>query len=123
LGSCGQWLFDTIAGIGLDPRHPGFRHIIIAPHVGGGLTSAAASFRSIRGPIRSSWSIKDGGLVLEIVIPTNTTATVHVPAASVTAVMESGKPAIEAEGVKLLRAENGSVAFEVQSGTYLFTVK
>ena len=60
LGSCGQWLFDSAAGIGLDPEQPGFRHIIIHPRVGGGLTSASASLRSIRGLIASSWAVKDG---------------------------------------------------------------
>ena len=40
LGSCGQWLFETVAGIGLDPEQPGYRHIIIHPRVGGGLTWA-----------------------------------------------------------------------------------
>ena len=60
LGSCGQWLFDSAAGIGLDPEKPGFRHIIIHPRVGGGLTSASASLRSMPGLIASSWAVKDG---------------------------------------------------------------
>ena len=57
LGSCGQWLFDTVAGIGLDPEQPGFRHIVIYPRPGGGLTWARASLRSIRGPIASAWTL------------------------------------------------------------------
>ena len=62
LGSCGQWLFDTVAGIGLDPARPGFRHILIRPRPGGGLTWAKASYRSIRGPITSEWNLGDGSL-------------------------------------------------------------
>lgn len=123
LGSCGQWLFDTVAGIGLDPEKPGYRHIIIHPRVGGGLTSAGASLHSIRGLIASSWSLTDGGLTLDITIPANTTATVYVPAANVAAVQESGKPAAQAEGVKLLRAKAGEAVFEVQSGVYRFTAR
>ena len=42
LGSCGEWMFDTVAGIGLDPDQPGFKHIIIHPRPGGGLTHARA---------------------------------------------------------------------------------
>ena len=42
LGSCGQWLFDTVAGIRTNPAQPGFRHIVIVPHPGGGLTWARA---------------------------------------------------------------------------------
>lgn len=123
LGSCGQWLFDTAAGIGLDPEQPGFRHIIIHPRVGGGLTSAKASLRSIRGMIASSWTLKDGVFTLDVTIPANTTATVYVPAASAAAVQESGKPTSEAKTLRSLRAESGEAVFEVQSGTYHFTAR
>jgi alpha-L-rhamnosidase len=121
LGSCGQWLFDSAAGIGLDPDQPGYKHIIIHPRVGGGLTYAKASLRSIRGLIVSSWTLKDGLVTLDVTIPANTTATVYVPAAQADSVQESGKPAGQAECVKLLRAENGEAVFEVQSGSYRFT--
>jgi alpha-L-rhamnosidase len=123
LGSCGQWLFATVAGIGLDPEQPGFKHIIIHPRTGGGLTWAKASFRSIRGPISSTWSRESGGFTLDITIPANTTATVYLPAANADALRESGKPVVEAEGVTLLRSEGGETAFEVQSGVYRFSVR
>lgn len=123
LGSCGEWLYDTVAGIGLDPATPGFRHIVIHPRVGGGLTSASASWQSIRGKIASAWTVKDGALTLNITIPANTTATVYIPAAGAESVTESGKPADKAEGVKLLRTEAGETVFEVQSGSYTFATK
>jgi alpha-L-rhamnosidase len=123
LGSCGQWLFDTVAGIGLDPDQPGYKHIIIHPHVGGGLTWARASLRSTHGPIESAWKLADGGLALDVTIPANTTAVIYVPAASADAVQESGKPAAKAEGVKLLRTAHGEAVFEIQSGAYHFTAR
>jgi alpha-L-rhamnosidase len=121
LGSCGEWLFDSVAGIGLDPQKPGFRHILLHPRVGGGLTSASATLRSIRGPIASAWKLKDGALTLEVTIPANTTATVYVPAAVAASVTESGKPAATAEGVQFLRAEPGAAVFEIGSGSYTFS--
>jgi alpha-L-rhamnosidase len=120
LGSCGQWLFDTAAGIGLDPERPGFRHIIIHPRAGGGLTSARASLDSIRGLIVSSWAVKEGTFALDVTIPANTTATVYVPAANAAAVRESGKPAAKALGVKFLRLEGGCAVLAVGSGVYHF---
>ena len=122
LGSCGQWLFDTVAGIGLDPEQPGFRHVIVHPRVGGGLTAATASYESIRGRIASAWTLKDGRFTLDITIPASVTATVYVPAADAAGVTESGKPAASAEGVKLLRVEGGEAVFAVQSGKYTFAV-
>ena len=59
LGSCGEWLYGGVAGIDLDPDKPAFRHIIIHPHIGGGLTSASASVQSIRGPIAVAWDVAE----------------------------------------------------------------
>jgi alpha-L-rhamnosidase len=123
LGSCGQWIYDTAAGIGLDAEKPGFGHVIVHPRVGGGLTAVTASYDSIRGRIASAWTLKDGAFTLEITIPANVTATVYVPAKDAAAVTESGKPAASAEGVKLLRVEGGEAVFAVQSGKYTFAAK
>ena len=60
LGSCGEWMFDTVAGIGLDPEQPGFRHILIHPRPGGDLTQAEATFDSIHGRIATKWKMKNG---------------------------------------------------------------
>jgi alpha-L-rhamnosidase len=120
LGSCGQWLFDTVAGIGLDPRQPGFRHVILRPRPGDALTTASANYESIRGRIASAWAIKDGTLTLDVTIPANVTATLYMPAGDAASVTESGKPAATAEGVKLASAQAGPPVFELQSGTYHF---
>jgi alpha-L-rhamnosidase len=122
-GSCGQWLFDTVAGIGPDPDQPGYKHIIIHPRVGGGLTSARAILRSIHGPIVSDWMVDSDAShlnVIHVTIPANTTATVYIPVAKAEAVKESGKPATEAEGVKFVRVEHGEAVFDVPSGKYNF---
>ena len=79
LGSCGEWMFDTVAGIGLDPTQPGFKHILIRPRPGGDLTHAEASYDSIRGRIISEWKCDGDKLTLDVTIPPNTSATVHLP--------------------------------------------
>jgi alpha-L-rhamnosidase len=58
---------------------------------------------------------------METTIPANTTATVIVPASAPDLVSESGRPAAHAEGVTLLRAGSGVVAFHVGSGSYRFS--
>ena len=59
-------------------------------------------------------------LSMEVTIPSNTTATLHVPTKEAAAVTESGKPASEAKGVKFLRMENGAAVYAVGSGSYQF---
>ena len=121
LGSCGQWLFDTVAGIGLDPAQPGFRHIIIHPRPGGGLTWAKAFYRSIRGPIATEWSFRsDGTLALGVTIPVGTTATVYLPASDPRSLRESGKPLQDAEGVRLLRREGACACWKSAPAATIF---
>jgi alpha-L-rhamnosidase len=119
-GSVGEWLFRFVAGIDLDPDVAGYKHIRIRPLPGGDLEFVQAELNSIHGRIRSEWKIREGKITLNITIPANTTATVFVPAEDVSQVMESGKPAAGAEGVKFVRMEKGSAVFEIDSGNYSF---
>jgi len=96
---------------------------VIRPYPGGGLKFARGSYDSIRGRIESRWSLAGGSLRLDVRISANTTATVYVPAKDSASVMEGGKPAIAATGVKFLRVEDGAVAFLVQSGSYSFEAR
>ena len=121
LGSVGEWLFDTVAGIGLDPKTPAYKHIIVRPRPGGGLTYAKAEFQSIHGKILSDWKISGGRFLLNVAIPANTTAEVFLPGTGAGAVKEGNKPAAQAEGVKFLRVEDGNVVFAVGSGSYHFS--
>ncbi len=78
-GAIGDWMYKTVAGINPDQQQPGYKHIIIAPKPGGGLTSAGATYQSLYGVIKSNWTIKDGKLLLDIMIPCNTNATLILP--------------------------------------------
>jgi len=120
LGSCGQWLFESCGGIAGDPNEPGFKHIIIHPHPGYGMTWAATSFDSIRGRIATEWKLQNHSLTLDVTIPANTTADVFIPATGGNKILESGKPATEAQGVTFLRKEGDEAVFEIGSGNYSF---
>lgn len=118
-GSVGRWMFNTVAGIGTEG--PGFKRIRIEPQPGGGFTYTNASYDSIYGKIASDWKIKDKKFTLNVTIPANTTATIHVPAANAESVKEGGRDATKVEGVRFLYVENGKAVFAVGSGTYNFT--
>ena len=120
LGSVGEWMYETVAGIGLDPSVPGYKRIVLRPRPGGGLTYAKGELQSMYGKIASSWRIDGGRIHLSVTVPANTTATVYVPTADPSKVTEGGKPASEATGVTFLRAEEGAAVYQVGSGTYSF---
>ncbi|MBK1881798.1 family 78 glycoside hydrolase catalytic domain [Luteolibacter pohnpeiensis] len=121
LGSCGEWLYGTVAGIDMDPEVPGYKKIVIHPQPGGKLTSAKGSLNSIHGLISTSWRTYEGGFTLETEIPANTTATVYVPATGEDDVKESGKAIADAEGVSFVGMEGDFAVFAVESGRYRFT--
>ena len=119
-GDISAWFYKALAGINPDPAAPGFKHIIIRPNIVGNLTSAEATYDSVRGRIVSDWKIKQARFNLTVTIPANTTATVYLPTAAVERITEGGKPAIKARGVKDFRVEAGRTLLGVGSGTYHF---
>ena len=119
-GNLDAWLYQTLAGINCDPSQPGFKHIIIKPRPLGDLTWVKAHHDCPYGRITSNWQRDGHVLTMEVMMPANTTATIHVPAKDAAGVTESGLPAVDAKGVKFLRMENGAAVYEVGSGCYRF---
>ena len=120
-GDISAWFYKALAGINPDPAAPAFKHFVIKPNVVGGLTSAEASYDSVRGRIVSDWEVEHGRFKLTVKVPANATATVWVPTSDPSSVLEGGRPAMKAEGVMDFRVEAGRAVFEVGSGTYHFT--
>jgi alpha-L-rhamnosidase len=121
LGSCGEWMFDTVAGIGVDPDQPGFKHIIIHPRPGGNLTRAEGSLDSIHGRIMTKWTLEKGNFSLQMKIPANTTATIDLPTANLLSVQEGGRNVAADPGIHPVKSDNGEARYEIGSGNYHFT--
>lgn len=106
-GAVGQWLFETVCGIKLDPAMVGDGAFLIAPEPGGGLTRASASYDSVYGEVATSWALRDGRFHLTVTIPPNCTALVTVPTSDPASVTLDGGAA---GGAKL---ELGSGRYEI----------
>lgn len=118
-GAVGEWMYSSIGGI--TATDPGYSTFDIAPQPGGGLTHASVSHDSPYGTILSSWKqLSDHDLTIDVTVPANTTALVHVPAVSEHAVVESGTGAGDAPGVRFVEMQDGAAVFEVGSGNYAF---
>jgi len=122
LGQVIEWFYHDLAGIRPVDTAPGFKEFVIAPQIVGDLTWVEASYHSIHGKIASRWErVAPGAPVkLKVTVPTNTTATVYLPAKDAAAVTEGGRALAQAKGVKLLRMENGCAVLAVESGSYVF---
>ncbi|HVM47893.1 MAG TPA: glycoside hydrolase family 78 protein [Candidatus Acidoferrum sp.] len=119
-GDISAWLYKALAGINPDPAAPGFKHFIVRPNVVGGLTSARASYNSVRGLIVSEWHTDKDGFHLAVTIPANTSATVSLPTSAPAKVKEGKWAAASEDGIKLVGVEEGRTHLEVVSGTYEF---
>jgi alpha-L-rhamnosidase len=120
-GAIGAWMYAVIGGIDLDPEQPAYKHVIMHPCPGDGLTYAAAQLHSMYGPIRNHWTHEKNHFDWQVSIPPNTTATLYLPAAEVSLVSESGCPLSRTNGVTFIRMENDNVVLSIVSGEYKFT--
>jgi alpha-L-rhamnosidase len=116
-GSVIAWVYRYAAGIDTLPSSPGFKEIVIHPHLDGRMTSARAEYDSIYGKIISDWKGTNAGpFSLSVTIPANTSAKVFLPAIAAAHLTEGGNP-VES------RVESGSYVIQIGSGSYNFEVK
>lgn len=120
-GSVGEWMYGAMAGIRIDPDVPGYRHVLIEPQPGGGLTSVKASHVTLYGTVTSSWRADAGTFHLTVLIPPNATATVRLPSARWSGVLEGGKPVGVSRGITGLQQVGSAMIVEVGSGQYEFS--
>ena len=106
--------------MGVRPLGPGFEKMLVKPQPGS-LKHAEAVIPTIRGAVRVAFENRPKkSFMLDLTVPGNTTAEVHVPAAKLGDVREGDGPAEKAEGVKFLRMQDGRAVFSVGSGSYSF---
>jgi alpha-L-rhamnosidase len=117
-GAVGDWMYQVVAGIEIDPAAPGYKHILIQPQPGGGLTHVRASHASMYGRITSEWQIKADEFRLTVEIPANTRATIRLPQATLDKLSEGGRPLTD--DVRT-RPDKNAVVVEVGSGKYTFS--
>lgn len=115
-GAIGEWLYNYVAGIQIDPDEPGYKHFFLAPHPGGGLNYAKAVYKSMYGEIKSDWKIEENQMVYDVTIPANTSATVTLPSATPGKVTLNAKP-LSGEPVNAREAD-GNTTFKLGSGNY-----
>ena len=108
-GAIGAWLYTVVAGLNVDSSQPGYKHTIIRPQPGDDLTHAKASLKTDYGLLSSRWELSNGKFELNVVVPPNTSATVHLPDSV------SGDVTLNGQSV-------AGKTHDVPAGTYTFVV-
>ena len=119
-GAIGDWMYRVSAGI--ETMGPGYKHIILQPHPSWKLTYSRASFESSYGTIASGWERKDGKVIIKVMIPANTSATIILPAESKDKVTEEGKALSQNVYLKDIRTSDNKLIMQTGSGEYTFEI-
>ncbi|MFI5185840.1 MAG: family 78 glycoside hydrolase catalytic domain [Chitinophagales bacterium] len=119
-GAIGDWMYRVVAGIDTYSDDPGYKHIKIMPHTGGGLTFANADLKTYYGNISSHWKIDNDKLQLDVEIPPNTKGAIYIPGASAELVMENNVALSSVSDIKVNGKEGNYIVVEIGSGKYHF---
>jgi alpha-L-rhamnosidase len=114
------WFYRKLAGMNADPGNPGYRNIIFKPMPASDITYASYTNQTPYGPASIRWEKKNNKFIMEINVPTGSTATVYLPASGESGLTESGKPIAGNSDISFLGLENGYAHVKVGSGKYHF---
>src|SRR5512133_2211394 len=96
---------------GIEIMSPGYKHLLIQPHPSKRLTYSKASYESAYGTVASGWERTGNKIVVKVIIPANTTATVKLPASSASLVTENGKNISDNINFSNIRTVDDNVLF------------
>lgn len=116
---CG-FLFRRIAGI--DVASPGFETISIRPVLDPRVKKGGADYDSVLGRISTDWETSDDRFRLDVVIPANAMARIHLPARRSDRIQEGRRDILQRHNIRLLERLENEAVLEVGSGNYRFVV-
>lgn len=120
-GDVSAWFYRTLAGIQPHMDAPGFAQFTIAPQPVGDLDWVEAAYDTLHGPVQVRWERSDNAFHLNVSIPPNTTANVHIPCDDVSAIILDNQPISTSDDVHFTGSKNGAAIFSIGSGTYSFS--
>ena len=121
LGHIQQWFYQCVLGITQAEDSIAFEKITIKPAFETGLEWAEGHYDSIRGRIGSKWRRRGKEIHLEVTIPPNTTATVHLPVDSIEGLRVNNEPLERAQHLEVQRNDKTGIVLSIQSGTFKIT--
>jgi alpha-L-rhamnosidase len=121
-GAIGQWMYERIAG--LSSLEPGYKKIKIAPVPNTTfLNSASASVNTSFGKASSSWEIENNVFRLNVVIPSNTSAEIHLPKGASKNELKINNELVDFSSEKYQITKNNTIVLAVNSGTFQIQTK
>lgn len=118
LGSVGEWLWRSVAGIDQTADSVGFGALVIAPRLGERLDWVSGRYDSPRGVISVRWQRDGDGVRGDIEIPPGRHCELRLPARATADVTVDGQPAADVTGVTVLGVDAGIARLQVNPGQW-----
>jgi alpha-L-rhamnosidase len=118
LGSIGEWLWRSVAGIGQAPGSVAYSDLVIAPQFGPRLEWVTARYDSPRGLVRVQWRRSGEGADIEIEVPPGRPAELRLPASTAGQVAIDGMPVEDHPWARLLSAGEGDARIALFPGSW-----
>lgn len=77
-GSIVEWVYRYIVGLEVDETKPAYKHFYIQPHFNSNLDWVCIKRETAYGEIKIDWRVEHGQAVLNVDVPTNTSATLRI---------------------------------------------
>jgi len=138
-GAIGDWMYKTLGGINSSSEKDGvgYKKIILQPYVVNKLVSKREEEQSederltmvetdldtYYGKISSYWKKNGDELQMNVAIPVNTVAELHIPSNSIEKVTEGNSKLSKSKAVKIIETTSSEIIVSLGSGNYHFTIK
>ncbi|MDD7885131.1 alpha-L-rhamnosidase [Flavivirga sp. 57AJ16] len=134
-GAIGDWMYKILGGINTSEKvnEVGYKKIILTPYINNNLllksdlkdqlTYVNADLNSCYGKISSHWKKSGDHIKINITIPVNTTAELHIPADTIEKVFEGKSKISDSKDIEIIGTTVSSVIVVVGSGTYNLIIK
>src|SRR5690606_23657606 len=121
LGDLLVWFYENLADI--KSKESGFQTIVMKPEMIKGLNVVDASYRSLYGDIKSSWTKSESTFTWLVSVPANAKAEIYLPAKNVSSITEGNRKIEGNSDIEVLSEEGGRVRVAIGSGSYQFKTK
>jgi len=144
--SIAEWLWQNVAGLRMDPEHPGYKHFFIEPKPEAVNDSCASSYNSVKGLIKIKWKLSADQFAIKITVPAGSSATLKLPVGTSNsaganhliasghlyesgnllqsgASPQSGSAIKNITGLKIVSRDPSGTVLELQSGTFNIVAK
>jgi len=138
-GAIGEWMYSNLAGINSAREEGGigFKKIIIKPYLENNyvsefvkndnkketLSEVEGRLTTYYGDVKSHWKLEDDHAYMNVVIPVNTTALVHLPSGDESKIKEGKKSLASHKEITVVEKNADHTVVSIGSGEYQFAIE